>query len=194
MTVKQKMLKAVYPALIKAGKLLGLKATIEKNTDHILPAESLYDLNAVANNGVHIDFKNFQGKKILIVNTASDCGYTAQLQELEALKAQYKDKLAIVGFPSNDFKQQEQGSDEEIASFCLLNYKIGFLLMKKASVVKGENQHPVYQWLSDKQKNGWNDKAPEWNFSKYLTNEEGVLTHYFGPGVSPLSNDIQKQL
>jgi len=194
MTAKQKVLRAIYPALMKAGKWLGVNATIAKNEEHILPAESLYELTAVANNGIHISFNNFRGKKILIVNTASDCGYTAQLQELETLKELYADKLVILGFPSNDFKQQEQGSDKEIASFCLLNYKIRFLLMKKTAVIKGDQQDPVYQWLSDKQKNGWNEKAPEWNFSKYLINEDGVLTHYFGPGVSPLSNDIQKQL
>jgi glutathione peroxidase len=190
MTFKQWVLRTFYPVLMKAGKLFGIKGGIEKNIHHVRPVTSIYTLAAIANDGTEISFSEFKGKSILLVNTASACGYTGQLNELERLHEQHKDKLVIIGFPSNDFKEQEKGSDEEIASFCKTNFGIRFMLVKKSQVVKGEKQHPVYKWLTDKDENGWNDKSPEWNFSKYLVNEQGELTHYFGPAVSPLSEDV----
>jgi glutathione peroxidase len=129
---------------------------------------------------------------VLLVNTASACGYTNQYAELQQLWEQYRDRLLVVGFPANDFKEQEKGNDEEIAQFCQLNFGVNFPLSKKTTVIPGNQQHPVYQWLTDKSRNGWNEQAPGWNFSKYLVDEEGRLLGYFEAGVSPLSETIKE--
>lgn len=192
MNVKQRLLKTLYPALMSAGKWFGMKAGVEMNKSNVTPIVFFYDLKAIANNGRHLCFSDFRGKKVLIVNTASECGYTAQFSELSKLSGLYKSRLIIIGFPSNDFAEQEKGSDEEIAVFCSVTFGIQFPLTRKSSVIKGSEQHEVYKWLTDKNKNGWNDKQPEWNFSKYLINEQGTLTHYFGPGISPLDYAIIK--
>jgi glutathione peroxidase len=194
MTVRQSVLKTVYPLIIKAGEWFGLKSGVLQNEKNVLPPVSFYSLTAIANNGQAINFKGYKGKKIMVVNTASDCGYTAQFDELQKLHEQYKDKLEILGFPANDFKEQEKGTDAEIAQFCKINFGVTFQLMKKSKVIKGARQNEVFDWLSNANKNGWNDKAPEWNFSKYLVNEQGILTHYFAPAVSPLSDEVRKQL
>ncbi|MDQ6815607.1 MAG: glutathione peroxidase, partial [Bacteroidota bacterium] len=151
---------------------------------------SFYDLRATAINGSEIDFNTFKGKNVFIVNTASDCGYTNQLSDLKKLNQLYTKELVVLGFPSNDFKEQEKLSDKEIESFCIVNFGVDFPLTQKCVVIKDKRQHDVFKWLSDRDKNGWNEKAPEWNFAKYLINRKGILTHYFGPGVEPLSNDI----
>jgi glutathione peroxidase len=130
----------------------------------------------------------------LIVNTASDCGYTAQYAELQSLYTQFGDRLIILGFPCNQFKEQEKGNEQDIASFCQVNYGVTFPLFQKADVKKGINQHPVYQWLTDPAKNGWNKQEPVWNFSKYLIDEEGRLTHYMDPSVSPLDPRLIKAI
>jgi len=127
---------------------------------------------------------------VLIVNTASNCGYTNQYQELQKLYDQYKEKLIVLAFPSNDFKEQEKGNDEEIAAFCQVNFGVSFPLAKKTVVVKAPDQNKVYEWLTRKELNGWNDQQPTWNFSKYLIDEKGQLSHYFDPAVSPLSEDV----
>jgi len=136
----------------------------------------------------------YKVKKVLIVNTASDCGYTAQYAELQSLYTQFGDRLIILGFPCNQFKEQEKGSDQDIASFCQVNYGVTFPLFQKSDVKKGLNQHPVYQWLTDSAKNGWNTQEPVWNFSKYLLDEEGRLTHYIDPSVSPLDPRLIKAI
>jgi len=192
MTYRQKVLKAVYPALMWFTKLTG------KNTKELSgtrqPPVSFYSLRGTLNNGESLDFAALQGKKVLLVNTASDCGYTNQYSELQKLSEQYKDKLVVIGFPANDFKEQEKGNDSEIAQFCKVNYGITFTLMKKSSVVTSSLQNPVFQWLTDSSKNGWNNKVPTWNFSKYLVNEKGVLTNYFDPSVSPDSEAVIKAI
>lgn len=153
-----------------------------------------YDLEGILNNGDSLKFSSLRGKKVMIVNTASDCGFTGQYAELEQLYTKNSEKLVILAFPANDFKEQEKGSDAEIAEFCRANFGISFPLFKKTRVVKGEGQHPVYSWLSDPAKNGWNSKEPVWNFSKYIVNEEGNLTHFFGPSVSPLDPEMTEAL
>lgn len=188
MTTKQKLLKLFYPVLMKLSALK--TGRVKVNQQQINPATSLYNLKVIKNNGEELLLKNLQGKKILLVNTASDCGYTDQYEELQKLSNQYENELVVLGFPANDFKQQEKGSATDIASFCKVNYGIDFPLMKKSVVVKGPEQNEVFNWLSDADKNGWNDKAPVWNFSKYLVNEQGILTHYFDPSVSPLSKVV----
>ena len=190
MTYRQKVLKAIYPAWMWYNRVTGKRSTIKTNDKSAHSNQSLYTLTAQLNSGNTLRFDSFKGKKILIVNTASNCGYTNQYADLEKLYEKYKDKLAIVGFPANDFKHQEKGTDEEIASFCTQNFGITFPLTKKTTVVKNDQQHEVYRWLSDKSRNGWNDQAPTWNFSKYLVNENGELVRYFDPAISPLSDQI----
>jgi glutathione peroxidase len=193
MTVRQKVLKAVYPALMWWTKLRGKNTAKLTNADK-QPPVSFYSLMGTLNNNTALDFAALKGKKVLLVNTASDCGYTDQYTGLEKLYEEYKDKLVILGFPANDFKQQEKGSDEEIAQFCKLNYGVTFPLMKKSTVIKGTGQNPVYKWLTDSTQNGWNSKLPSWNFAKYLVNENGILTNYFGSSVSPLSDEVIKAI
>ena len=131
------------------------------------------------------DFASLKGKKIMVVNTASKCGLTPQYEELEALYTKYKSKnFVIVGFPANDFMSQEPGTDQEIAQFCQLNYGVSFPMMSKISV-KGKEMHPVYQFLTQKAKNGKEDSKVEWNFQKYLIDENGHLSKVISPRVLP---------
>ncbi len=192
MSYRQKILKAVYPAWMWLTKLTG------KNTQALTgdkqPPVSFYSLNATLNNGDTLEFSGLKGKKVLLVNTASDCGYTHQYEDLQSLADKYKDRLVVIGFPANDFKEQEKGTDEEIASFCKLNYGIRFPLVKKSVVIRSPEQNPVFQWLTDSSKNGWNKKQPAWNFTKFLVDEQGKLTHYFGPSVSPTGRDVQEAI
>ena len=155
---------------------------------------SIYTFKVKDLSGNEFDFATLKGKKILIVNTASKCGYTPQYEGLEKVYEQYKDKLVIIGFPCNQFGGQEAGTNEEIAQFCKVNFGVTFPLMKKSSVIKSETQNEVFKWLTDSTKNGWNGKQPSWNFSKYLVNEEGILTHYFDPSVSPTSEQVLKEI
>ncbi len=194
MTIRQSVLKTIHPLIIKAGDWFGLKSGVLHNEQNIHPPISFYSLTAIAGDGQTINFSAFKGKKVLLVNTASDCGYTAQYDDLQKVHEQYRDKLVVVGFPANDFKEQEKGTDADITQFCKINFGVTFQLMKKSHVVKGSQQNEVFEWLSNKKKNGWNDKAPEWNFSKYLVNEQGILINYFAPAVSPLSDEVKKQL
>ncbi|HVX51787.1 MAG TPA: glutathione peroxidase [Chitinophagaceae bacterium] len=160
------------------------------NKTKMQPVTSFYTLRAVLNSGKELAFDQLKGKKVLIVNTASECGYTPQYEELEELYNQYKDTLIILGFPSNDFGAQEPGSDEEIARFCKVHYGVTFPIMQKSSVIKSSDQNPVFAWLTNSALNGWNTQQPEWNFNKYLVNENGELTAYFPSAASPLSDDI----
>ena len=188
MTYRQKVLKAVYPVFMWFSKLTGKDIKEVSNTRQ--PPVSFYSLKGVKNNGDTLDFGSLKGKKVLLVNTASDCGFTNQYDDLQKLSEQYKDQLVVLGFPANDFKEQEKGSNEEIAKFCKINFGVTFQLMGKSNVIKSPEQNPVYQWLTDSAKNGWNNKPPSWNFSKYLINEKGVLTNYFGSSISPTSNEV----
>ena len=158
------------------------------------PVTSVYAIPFELINGDTADLSAYRGKKIVVVNTASDCGYTGQYEELQKLYAQRKDDIVIIGFPANDFKQQEKGSNEEIASFCKKNYGVDFPLAMKTTVIKSADQHPIFKWLSDQKQNGWNEQAPSWNFSKYVIDEQGKLIGYFDPGVSPLGSDFTKVL
>lgn len=185
MSIRQQLLKSFYPAL------LWLTGVSNKNNRFIAhapqdPPVSFYTLTATTLNGQPWAAADCKGKKILLVNTASDCGYTAQYAELQQLFATYGNQLTIIGIPSNEFKKQEQGSATEIENFCKRNYGVTFILLEKSIVKKGPQQHSLYQWLTDPQKNGWNSQAPVWNFSKYMVDEQGRLTHYMDPSVSPL--------
>jgi glutathione peroxidase len=189
MNYRQKVLKAVYPMWMWFTKLVGKNVETASHKNTTAPV-SFYSLKGTLNNGQPFDFSQLKGKKVLLVNTASNCGYTNQYDDLQKLHEQYKHELIVLGFPANDFKEQEKGTDEEIASFCKVNFGVTFPLMKKSVVLKQQEQNPVYQWLTDSAKNGWNQKAPTWNFSKYLVDGKGNLTHYFDPSVSPLTKEV----
>jgi glutathione peroxidase len=152
--------------------------------------QSFYALKATLNNGHEFDFSQLKNKKVLIVNTASDCGFTAQYDDLQKLFNLKKESLEILAFPANDFQKQENKNDQSIAEFCKYNYGITFPLMKKSKVVVHSSQNNVYDWLTDKEKNGWNSNEPTWNFCKYLVNEKGNLTHFFEAGEPPLGKNI----
>jgi len=151
--------------------------------------ESFYDFKMKAIDGSMIDFSSFRGKKVLLVNVASKCGFTPQYEELQKLHELYGNKVAVLGFPANNFGQQEPGSNEEIALFCSANYGVTFQMFEKISV-KGEDMAPLYQWLTEEKYNGWNNEAPSWNFCKYLVNEKGELVAFFPSKVTPLSNEL----
>jgi glutathione peroxidase len=185
MTGKQKVLKALYPIISGIGKYVGPNGTQLANEKGIKPVTSIYNIPFEGIDGKEQTLAQYKGKKILLVNTASDCGYTGQYELLQKLYEEENGNLVIIGFPANDFQNQESGNNEAIASFCKKNYGVTFPLAKKGVVIKSTEQQPIYQWLTNKAQNGWNDKQPSWNFSKYLINEEGVLTNYFGPSIEP---------
>ncbi len=161
-------------------------------TDATLP-ESIYDFQVEGLEGGTIDFADFKGKKILIVNTASKCGFTPQYAELEALYQQYQDKLVIVGFPANNFMHQEPGSNEDIAEFCQKNYGVTFPMAQKISV-KGKEMAPIYQWLTNKDHNHYKNSSVKWNFQKYLIDEQGKLVAVFSSATKPLSEEVRKAI
>ena len=150
---------------------------------------SFYEFKVNGLDGTVVDFSKFKGKKVLIVNTASECGFTPQYAELQKLHEQYGSKVTVIGVPSNDFGGQEPGDATQIQNFCQKNFGVTFQMLEKATV-KGSDKHPLYQWLSDKSKNGWNDQEPKWNFSKYLINEKGELVKFYPSSVSPMSKEL----
>lgn len=152
-----------------------------------------YNLSYKRLSGEVIKFDQFKGKKVLIVNTASKCGYTGQYEKLQQLYEKYSNRLVIIGFPSNDFGAQEPGSNEEIALFCKENYGVSFIMMEKSSV-KGKEKNSVFQWLTSASKNGWNNTEPSWNFWKYLVDEHGNLIAFFPSKVDPMSKEITDKL
>jgi len=190
MSYRQSILKTIYPVIMLPGKLFGSKNAIQKNTASIKPSVDFYSLKVALNNGTVLDLNQFKGKKIMLVNTASDCGYTAQYAELEKLYQEHKEQLVIIGFPANDFKEQESKDDAAIAEFCKINYGVTFYLAKKSQVIKGGEQNPIFNWLSNKDMNGWCSQEPKWNFCKYLVDGSGMLTHFFAQSVSPLDPQI----
>ncbi len=194
MTSRQKVLKGIYPMLTRVSRFFGSNNKLILADKKVTPPVSIYDQQFELIDGSPCSLSEFRGKKILIVNTASDCGYTGQYEELQQLYAQKKKELVIIGFPSNDFKQQEKGSNEQIAAFCKKNYGVEFPIAAKSVVLNKADQHPLYQWLSDPARNGWNKKVPSWNFSKYLIDEQGVLIGYADPAVSPLAKEFSDLL
>ena len=143
--------------------------------------------------GTVIDFASFKGKKILVVNTASKCGYTPQYAALQKLADAYKDKLVIVGFPANNFGAQEPGTDGEIQEFCKARFGVTFPLASKVSV-NGDDTAPIYKWLTNKAQNGVLDATISWNFNKFLLDENGKMIAYYPSSVTPDSEEITKHL
>ena len=187
-------MKALFLTLVLAATLTG---------------GSIYDFKVAGLDGNQIDFSAYKGKKIMIVNTASECGNTPQYKDLEALYEKYKGKLVIVGFPANNFGQQEPGTNEQIKEFCSKNYAVTFPMAEKISV-RGDDIHPVYKWLIDQSKE-LAKKAPAetskdivwkkflqdpviWNFTKFLLDENGNLIAVFHNKVNPMSPEILQYL
>ena len=189
MSYRQSILKTIYPAIMWSGKAAG-KKQIQFNKENKTPLVSFYSLTIKDINGKDFNFASLKGKKVLIVNTASDCGFTGQYEGLEKLQEKYAESLVVVGFPANDFKEQETKDNESIAAFCKKNYGVSFPLMAKSIVIKKNEQNEVFKWLSNTAMNGWNEQEPAWNFCKYLVNEEGILTHYFPMTVDPLDASV----
>lgn len=154
---------------------------------------NVHDIALKTLTGEDIKLSQFKGKKILIVNTASKCGYTSQYEDLQKLHAQYGAKIAVVGMPCNQFMGQEPGDANEIAAFCKKNYGVTFTMLEKADV-KGKNQHPLYNWLCNKSENGVADARVGWNFHKFLIDENGKLLADFGSSVNPLDEKIISHL
>jgi glutathione peroxidase len=184
----------IFLAIGTAFLLVGFSA---KNSDESSKKSkaiaSFYDLKATSIDGDEISFEKYKGKKVLIVNTASSCGYTYQYEGLQKLNDIYGNDVEVLGFPANDFLFQERGSDSDIADFCEKNYGVTFQMFSKITT-KGRNQSPVYTWLTNKDLNGWNEKKPTWNFCKYLIDENGNLVEFFDKSVKPMSKEITELL
>ncbi|GAB4027853.1 glutathione peroxidase [Spirosoma koreense] len=155
------------------------------------PAKTLYDFTVKSLDGKPVSLSGFKGKKVVIMNVASKCGFTPQYADWEKFYKEHGDKIVVLGFPANNFKSQEPGSNEEIGEFCKKNYGVTFPMFEKVSVL-GDDQAPIYKWLTTKDLNGWNDKVPTWNFCKYVINEKGELTHFFASKVKPEDEEFKK--
>jgi len=152
--------------------------------------QSFYDFKVETITGEEVSLSMYKGKKIMVVNVASKCGLTPQYKELQALYQQYQEQnFVILGFPANDFLSQEPGSDEEIKQFCEINYGVTFPMMSKISV-KGNDIHPLYEWLTNKEQNGVWSGSISWNFQKFLIDEQGNFVKSIGPRTSPLDDEI----
>ena len=145
---------------------------------------SFYDFKMASIDGQTIDFSKYKGQKVLIVNTASECGYTPQYEDLQALHEQFGGKVAVLGFPANNFGGQESGTNMQIAQFCKKNYGVSFQLFEKISV-KGSDRHPLYTWLEKE-----SGKVPTWNFCKYLIDENGKIVQFFPSAVNPMDEQV----
>jgi glutathione peroxidase len=179
-----------YPVIMRMSRLAKKRADMSSNTTKKDPPVSFYSLSFTANDGKTVSFEQFRGKKVMLVNVASFCGYTSQYDGLEQLYQRHKDTLVLLGFPANNFGAQEPGDNAEIAQFCRLNYGVNFPLLEKSSVLPPD-QNNVYRWLTDSAQNGWNDQAPAWNFYKYVVDEQGRLTHFFGSAIEPGGAEMQ---
>ena len=162
-----------------------------KQTDNlVMDTNTIYDFKVKDLAGNEFDFATLKGKKILIVNTASECGLTPQYEQLQAVYEKYKNSnFVIVGFPANNFGAQEPGTNEQISTFCKKNYGVTFPMMAKISV-KGSDMHPIYQFLTQKAKNGLQDSEVQWNFQKYLIDENGHLVKVISPRTLPTDTEI----
>jgi glutathione peroxidase len=167
--------------------------TITNKSSKMSSKKSIYDIEINSLQGKPINLSLFKGKKILFVNVASKCGFTPQYKELQKLHNLHEESLVVIGVPCNQFGKQEPGNSTEINEFCQVNYGVSFLITEKISV-KGNEQHPLYSWLTKKNENGRKNSSVKWNFQKYLINEDGELIDYYYSITSPTSSKIKKHL
>lgn len=160
--------------------------TTASTTNQDSTVQSFYDFKVESLDGKKVDFSQYKGKKVLLVNTASECGYTPQYADLQKLHETHGNDVEILGVPANNFGGQEPGTNEEIASFCQKNYGVNFQMLDKTSVV-GEDRHPLYAWLEQNAPNG---EKPDWNFCKYLVNEDGKVVAFYNSKVKPMSEEM----
>ena len=166
------------------------KLEASKTKSEVTMKQTIYSFKVEDIDGKTFDFSTLKGKKIMVVNTASKCGLTPQYKDLQALYEKYgSDNFVIVGFPANDFMKQEPGTNEEIGAFCQKNYGVTFPMMSKITV-KGKEMHPLYKFLTEKSQNGLEDSEVEWNFQKYLINEQGELVKVISPRTNPMDDEI----
>jgi glutathione peroxidase len=174
-------------------KILSILSAIVLMSFMPAKTDSVHSFKVKAIDGGIIDLSAYKGKKILLVNTASKCGYTRQYEGLEALYKKYRGQLVVIGFPANNFGGQEPGSDEEIKEFCTSKFNVTFPMASKVSV-KGKDIDPLFKWLTNKSENGVLDANIGWNFNKFLIDENGKLLQHFGSNVEPMSEAITKYL
>ena len=153
------------------------------------PIKSFYEIEIKDINGKRIELGSYSGKKVMIVNVASRCGYTSQYRNLQALYENWSDKIEIIAIPCNDYGGQEPGTNSDIKNFCDVNYGVTFTIAEKQNI-KSKPKSPLYEWLSNPDLNGWNSTLPSWNFCKYIINEEGQLIHFLRSGVNPSGKEI----
>ena len=173
--------------------LLFTLSIFSKTMSQNIPSESIYDIQIDKLTGETLDLSSYKDQYILFVNVASECGFTGQYEGLQKLYDQYNDKLMVIGVPCNQFGSQESGTAKEIQTFCQANYGVTFLMTEKVEV-KGDQQHPLYQWLTDKSKNGKTSTTVKWNFQKYLIGTNGEFIDYYYSITKPLSSKITKHL
>lgn len=186
--IMHKLFVLTFPLILASGCLNRVQVgpvSFPVNQPRPMPKSSFFELSATDINGELVKLERYNGQKVMVVNTASECGFTPQYKQLQELYETYKDKgFVVLGFPSNDFGGQEPGSETEIASFCQKNYGVTFPLMSKVHT-KGPEQHAVYQWLADQQQNGVMDTEVKWNFHKYLIDQDGRLNMSLESAVDP---------
>ena len=178
--------KIAVAGIVIMGIFAFLSERLSASRTPVQTNKSFYDFKVRSLDGQEIDFTRYRGRKVLIVNTASKCGYTPQYKDLEVIHNTYGDKVDVLGFPANNFLWQEPGSDAEIATFCEKNFGVDFQMFSKISV-KGKDQHPLFQWLESKA-----GKSPSWNFCKYVINEKGEVMGFFPSRVKPTDPEILK--
>lgn len=182
---KRLFFQGITAAVVAVFMVVAAPASAQDND-----SKTFHDFKVETISGQTLDLSTFEGKKVMVVNTASKCGLTPQYEALEELYQKYADQgFVVIGFPANNFNNQEPGTNEEIMEFCESNYQVSFPMMSKISV-KGEDQAPLYQWLTQKENNGKLDAEVSWNFQKFLIDEQGQLVDYLPPRESPLSEKV----
>lgn len=174
------------------NKLIAMAIIAMSITTSIMAQTSIHEFKVPGLMGDEINFADFKGKKILVVNTASKCGFTPQYEQLQELSSKYPEKLVVVGFPANNFGKQEPGTNDEIESFCKKNYGVTFPMAEKVSV-KGDDIHPLFKWLNEQENEDFTGDI-RWNFEKYLIDEKGNVIHRYRSKTSPMAEKITGQL
>lgn len=187
------LLSALYIKKDLITKVLSSKNGVKTTQNFEIAKGSLYDFKVNTLEGKPLDLSEYKGKKVVILNVASKCGFTPQYADWQKFHEAYGSKIAVLGFPANDFLKQEPGSNDEIAEFCQKNYGVSFQMFEKVEVT-GKSKHPLFKWLSQKELNGWNDQEPTWNFCKYIINENGQVTHFFESKILPSNQDFKKAI